>query len=80
MRTQYLAQGIHSRTSTMQRRVEDIAQGVGSIQTDMSRHLEQTIRANAQNEASTEATKNLASILQGIIDFAECGHFYVFSC
>jgi hypothetical protein len=70
-RTQYLAEGIGSRTSAMQSCIEDIGQGLDGLRADIRRQLDHIIRLNAQMEANTEVTKNLASILQGILDFAE---------
>ena len=52
----------------MQSCIEDIEQGLDGLRADMGRQLEHIIRLNAQMEASIGATKNLASILQGILD------------
>jgi hypothetical protein len=68
-RTQYLAEGIDSRTSVMQICIEDIGQGLDGMKADIRRKLEHTTRLNAQIEASTEARKSLTSILQRIFEF-----------
>jgi hypothetical protein len=75
MRTQHLTQIIDSRTSAIQMTIEGMGEGLDGIRTGVGQQLEETARISTQIEASTEATKSLMTVLQGILDFAECKFF-----
>jgi methyl-accepting chemotaxis protein len=67
-----LAQNIHSTSQQIDSRVSQVETGVQDLQASLESQRDMTYRLNKQLEASHQATQRLSSVLQGVIQYAEC--------
>ena len=72
MWTSGVTHAIDRRTNEMESHVETIETGVRGLQSGMTLQNSMTYKINKQLDASTQATRDLSALLQGVIQSAEC--------